>query len=181
MLVIFEGVDGSGKTTVIKKLKERFGWEEIEWPGKQKDHKAFVEMVKDFTTNHWEEIHNTKVYLMDRGGVGEILYGTLENRFDKFCLPESFSALMDLWKYCVFVHCSNKNAHKNAIIRGEDGIAKNADIHKILSYSYKEIAYVITNKADIFYDYTEQDAFEKLASDIVIANFNKITANMEAE
>ena len=38
MIVLFEGVDGGGKTTLIKRLLETFpDAEEIEWPGRRDD------------------------------------------------------------------------------------------------------------------------------------------------
>lgn len=174
MLVIFEGVDGSGKTTVIKKLKEKFGWEEIIWPGKQKNPTKFIEMVKKFTEDHAVEINDNKVYLMDRGGVGEILYGTLENRLGS-TTPKAYKPLVDFWKNCVFVYCRNNNAYKNAITRGEDGITKKEEIHKIISSAYGEaIAYRIAPDNYIVYNYEWENAFEDLASEILEANLARV-------
>lgn len=179
MLVIFEGIDGSGKSTIIKKLKERFGWEEVIWPGKQKDPSDFVKMVDEFRSMHCNEIHGNKVYLMDRGGVGEILYGTLENRLGNYS-PSIYNTLFDLWKNCVFVICSNEEAHKNAITRGEDGIAKNKDIHFILSRAYEhDIRYLLPTIDTIDYDYSQPQAFEKLAKQIVAANFLRALKSWE--
>lgn len=176
MLVIFEGVDGSGKTTVIKKLKEKFGWEEIIWPGKQKNPTEFIKMVKKFTEDHVVEINDNKVYLMDRGGVGEIIYGTLENRLGS-TTPIAYKPLVDLWKSCVFVWCYSPTAYKDAIIRGEDGITKEKDMHSIIQECYKEevpFRFIEIAVNTIDYNYKSEFAFEKLSSEIIGCNLGRV-------
>lgn len=181
MLVIFEGVDGSGKTTVIKKLKEKFGWEEIIWPGKQENPTKFIKMVKKFTEDHVVEINDNRVYLMDRGGVGEILYGTLENRLSS-TTPIAYKPLVDLWEKCVFVYCRNDNAYDNAIRRGEDGITKKEEIHGIISSAYHEaMGYMISDGNSIYYNYENDDAFENLVSEILAKNLSRVMKAAEVE
>ena len=183
MLVIFEGVDGSGKTTVIKKLKEKFGWEEIEWPGKQKNPVEFMKMVERFTEDHLTQINDNKVYLMDRGGLGEILYGTLENRLAN-TNPQFYKPLVDLWKKCVFVFCHSYTAYQDAITRGEEGITKKKDIHTIIQECYQEEARfrfmdIAINELD--YNYTSKLAFEKLASEIIGCNLGRVLHGAQEE
>ena len=186
MLVIFEGVDGSGKTTLIKKLKEIYHWKEIEWPGKQKDAKTFLEMVKQFRNEHEGEISDNKVYLMDRGGLGELIYGTLENRLDTD--PDDYVDLVRLWEESVLVFCNNNQAYENAITRGEDGIAKDALMHKTITDAYLDVVNDCRGRYTDFcdhgfeqiitYDYSDKDHYphcaQEVASAIICANFHRI-------
>lgn len=184
MLVIFEGVDGAGKTTLIKKLKDIYNWPEIEWPGKQKSPNAFIQMLEDFLEEHEDKIYSNEIYLMDRGGLGEIIYGTLENRLDTNA--DCYNYLMTIWEESVLVFCSNDQAYENAITRGEDGIAKDAIMHRTIDQAYKSVVAGCNSfsrheenvfRDVIWYDYSDKEGThtaEQVASLIIRSNFERI-------
>jgi thymidylate kinase len=176
MLVIFEGVDGTGKSTLIKNIKELTGWKEVIWPGKGKavlspktreDHvqnaKAFIQTADGFLNHHQYEFESTQIFLMDRAGLGEIIYGSLENRLT---LPiKEYSYWFNyIIKNCIWVHCHNSEAHEFAMKRGEVGTAADKDNHDMIRWGYKAFFDQIDH---IKYDFTQGDEAKEIIGDIL--------------
>lgn len=141
MIVLFEGVDGGGKTTLIKRLKETFpDAEELEWPGRRDDPEEFLKSCKTFIETHADKVDDGKVYFLDRCGIGEFLYGPI-TKGRKLAKTSEYAAIFKDWlKGKLLVVCMNQEAHKLAIERGEDGPAKDPVIHKYISAGYRALA-----------------------------------------
>lgn len=141
MIVLFEGVDGGGKTTLIKRLLETFpDAEEIEWPGRRDDPKDFLDSCKKFIEENKEKENSGKLYFLDRCGIGEFLYGPLTKDRKMATISEYAEVFQNWLKGKLLIVCLNQDAHKLAIERGEDGPAKDATFHSYVTAGYRTLA-----------------------------------------
>ncbi len=141
MIVLFEGVDGGGKSTLIKRLLETFpGSQELEWPGRKKrSTEEFLEAANSFIEEHKDKANDGRLYCVDRCGLGEFIYGPLIGR-EMATTSKYVEVFKDFLKGKLLVLCINPDAHKLAIERGEDGPAKDPQFHKYISAGYKALA-----------------------------------------
>lgn len=140
MIVLFEGVDGGGKTTTLARLKETFPEsKELEWPGrKARTTKEFLEASKSFIEEHKDKVNDGNLYFVDRCGLGEFMYGPLMGR-DMATTEEYKGVFKDWLKDKLIIICVNPKAHERAVKRGEDGPAKEAGFHKMVTEGYKNL------------------------------------------
>lgn len=141
MIVLFEGVDGGGKTTLIKRLLKTFpDAEEIEWPGRRNDPNEFVKSCKEFLESIKDKENDGKLYFLDRCGIGEFLYGPITPG-RKMAKTSEYAEVFKKWlKGKLLIICINQDAHKLAIERGEDGPAKDKTFHNYVSAGYRALA-----------------------------------------
>ena len=141
MIVLFEGVDGGGKTTLIKRLLETFpDAEEIEWPGRKFDGQEFVKSCKEFLKTIKDKEDDGKLYFLDRCGLGEFLYAPL-SKGRKMAKTSEYAEVFKNWlKGKLLIICINGEAHKLAVERGEDGPAQDPTFHEYVSCGYKALA-----------------------------------------
>lgn len=141
MVVLFEGVDGGGKTTLIKRLLETFpDAEEIEWPGRRDDPQEFLKSCKNFIEENKDKENDGKLYFLDRCGIGEFLYGPLTKGRQMAKVSEYAEVFQKWLRGKLLVICINQDAHQLAIERGEDGPAKDKQFHDYVSAGYRALA-----------------------------------------
>lgn len=110
MLVILEGPDGSGKSSLATQLKE-----------------AGLTLVRQprgiAFTYRWMRLlaKSKRATVFDRWGVTSWVYRLLDNEpLDE--VDFTFSEMCTILKNSVIVYCTNKNAFENSIKRGETNI-----------------------------------------------------------
>jgi hypothetical protein len=167
MIVFLEGVDGGGKTELMKKLLKTFpGSTEIEWPGRQESPEGFMATAMKFYEEHKDKFDAPELYFMDRCGIGEFFYGPLQPG-RKLVKASEYAKFFKPWlaRHLTIV-CLNPDAHKLAMERGEDGIAKDPEIHKMVFAGYALAAQtgLISN---IIYNWKEPKAFETVIGAIL--------------
>lgn len=142
MIVLFEGVDGGGKTTLLSRLLKTFpGSQELEWPGKKNRTPAqFLEAANSFIEEHKDKVNDSKLYFVDRCGLGEFIYGPLTEGRVMSNLDEYSKVFKGWLKDKLLIVCMNPDAHKLAIERGEDGPAKDPQFHKYITAGYRALA-----------------------------------------
>lgn len=112
MITYIEGVDGSGKSTLIQKLKEKYGAIQLEIPGRSLDEwKSWCDINCSY--RKWPQI-----FVADRSLISELVY-RMEDKKDTFLTKEL------LQKFLIgaqFVYCVSKTSYDDAIDRGDDNI-----------------------------------------------------------
>lgn len=117
-----EGVDGSGKTTLIKNLCKDY-----------KDVVTYTTPPKDWTwvnqTEMWEEFlsnirnknNNCNIVLLDRSPISELIYRMIIDKSKPYINLFEFAQLMDEYQIQI-IYCKSETAFKDAEERGEDYI-----------------------------------------------------------
>lgn len=152
MLVILEGVDGSGKTTLASKL-ENLGFSTVRVP-----------KSANLSSLDWRrilELSNTMNMVLDRSWITDIVY-TIENPIEHSPWPISLQDIASFTKGALLIHCDSDSAFENAVARGEDKV-NTIERHNRIRDLYNDIivmigAYCSTCKI-IEYDYDDESAY----------------------
>lgn len=144
MLVLLEGADGSGKTTLCKQLKE-FGFN--------------VEVAVDRTDTNlyeqWLKLINKGDAIIDRSFITELVYRTVDGKETGDLNLEQMCYLL---KYCKIILCDTDSAFEDSIKRGENNIVDKETATKIKD-TYKLILTMLSKftKAEVFtYNWKKQ-------------------------
>lgn len=149
MLVIVEGNEGAGKTTLINELAKTIPFVYVKYP---KEIKNTSTMLENFAGMPY-------MFVLDRSFISDIVYRRLDHKtgqmtlFDIGCLCKVHENNIKI------IFCHNKDAFKNAMKRGETNITVES-IHKILDNEFYTIEEMLKNFTDIEifdYDYEYQD------------------------
>ena len=127
MIVIVEGADGSGKSTLCKQL-QRYGYISLRRERSDKNFSA-SEFIKLCMSND--------KYVIDRALLTPWAYRLL----DKQPLNEddfSLQTALYLLQHSIVIYCNCPNAFANSIIRGEENITIES-LHNKLCNNYKFI------------------------------------------
>ena len=146
MLIIVEGNEGSGKTTLINQLTEKIPFVYVKYP---KEVKNTYQMLNFFTKNG--------LYILDRSFISDIVYRRLDHEKGQM-------SLCDIGNICTscnikIIFCHNKNAFGNAMKRGETNITVDS-VHKLLDDEFSSVEEMLKNFTDVEifdYDYEYQD------------------------
>ena len=137
MIVIVEGADGSGKSTLVEQL-QKIGFEYItaiprNYPFQYEMYKT---MFKAFSFNGDDAV-------FDRGFISELVYRCVKNDADSNITLEDVGNLLNEYEITV-VYCSTENSYNFAKSRGEDYV-KTQDEHAELCKTYDVIMKLINN------------------------------------
>lgn len=116
MIIFVEGCDGSGKSTLIKQLSERYPVMRIP---------RYAE-----TASLWKRVltlGRNETILMDRSPLTELIYRTWENNESKFGY---FNVLQWIGKGKL-IYCRTNTSFDDAINRGEDLVTRREDAAKL--------------------------------------------------
>lgn len=149
MLVVIEGADGTGKTTLAKKLQSE-GYVSVCIP---KNTPCIYSVYMQLICN--SAITN---FVIDRSFITDFVYRFVLGGQPSFNLDE-FTQL--LYKDMKIIHCTNDNSFNYAKERGENLICKRETHNKICkAYEYvMKCISIFTNKKILKYDF-EKTNFE---------------------
>lgn len=132
MLVILEGVDGSGKTTLIEILKSV--------------------MKCKVLTGYWDcdecvkAAKSSEIYLSDRSPITDIVYrlcdGGERRNLDLFCLTKILSEKSKV------IYCNTDSSYEDAMARGEDNITDKT-LHERIRTMYDVIITMFEKFQDV--------------------------------
>ena len=122
MLILVEGADGSGKTTLVTQLKQR-GYKVISSVDRSL---SSQDMRWKFAALHSCETA-MKHCIMDRSFISELVYRT----FDGEKPVISLSAMCNTLKFCKIILCETDTQYEDSIRRGEDNIISREQADKI--------------------------------------------------
>ena len=117
MLIILEGGDGSGKTTLCKQLVEAGAVaNKIEYG------------CKDYF-NKYNDLINENVYnVLDRSFITDLVYRLNDNKARDVADLSGMSIILDaLYPYPILIHCETETSFEDSMKRGEDNITNKED------------------------------------------------------
>lgn len=149
MLVILEGVDGSGKTTLCNQLKEK-GFT-VELP---------IDRLEQFPYSKWFQLSQKRdITIVDRSFITELVYRTIDGKpVGKMTLKE----MCDVLRFCKVILCETDSAFEDSMLRGEDNIT-NEKISKQIQRTYQIITTMLskfTSVKTFTYDWKHQTVDE---------------------
>lgn len=132
MLIIVEGPDGSGKTTLINKLCERGYGKKIF--GIHKDAPNQTMLWYNLITSCTEDKGN--LYIIDRCYLSDWAYRISMGDGEPYMSLTNIADLLSI-QGVIYIFCENKNAYELAKLRGEDYVQTNEQHIKICnSYDF---------------------------------------------
>lgn len=116
MIIFVEGPDGSGKSTLIHQLSERYMTARI--PKAAENAKLWSKMCNACRSDN---------VLFDRSPLTECVYRTFDGSDRKFNITDVIAWL----KRGKIVYCSTDTSYEDSVNRGEDNITRKEDAEKI--------------------------------------------------
>lgn len=111
MIIFVEGVDGSGKSTLIEQLSDLYSNVRIS----KADDKV---VVWNKTILFGKSLNADSVILIDRSPLTEYVYRTEDGKPCKY----KYSQILKWLKSGKVIYCNNESAYDNAMSRGEDNL-----------------------------------------------------------
>lgn len=153
MLILLEGADGAGKTTLYDVLRGNFGFNFIK--GLPRDDMGHYLWWK-------KKIESPYVYFIDRGFISELVYRPVKDDAEPNITLEEIGNLCSRNLFVIF--CKNDNAYANMLLRGDDYIRNNVE-HEQIVKRYEQVFDTLnwfTNCWVYEYNYTHEGSLEFL-------------------
>lgn len=152
MIILLEGVDGSGKTTLYRELQKEFNYNFIK--GLPRDDNGHYLWWK-------KKIESPYIYFIDRGFISEWVYRPIKDDAEPNISLEEIGNLCS--RNLLVLWCNNKNGYKNILERGDDYINNKKEYDMIVNRYIQVITTInwFTNSCIYEYDY-EKDSLEEL-------------------
>lgn len=151
MLILIEGVDGSGKTTLCKQLKEK--GLKIKTSPRRDDLYCYYDWLKLAASN--------ELFVVDRSFVTELVYRIVDGK-EKGTM--NLKDMCDVLPFCKIILCETNSAFEDSMIRGEDNITS-----KTISMKIQLVYQIITTMLSKFastktftYDWKHQNVNDVL-------------------
>lgn len=128
MIIILEGPDGSGKTTLANKIKDQTGYTLL-----HRSHKTDTEATCLFD-EYAQVIKSGKNCIMDRGWYSEMVYGPVMRGNSIITYPQMYELERMLAKNgALIIHCTapEMTLWKRCLRRGEDYVTSRDKFHEI--------------------------------------------------
>ena len=154
MLILIEGNEGSGKTTLINQLAEKIPFVTVKYP---KEVKNTYQMLDNF-------VKDRLLYVLDRSFISDIVYRRLDHKRGQMTLYQ-IGTLCGSPSGIKIIFCRNKNAFNNAMVRGETNITVES-VHKLLENEFYSVEEMLKNFTDVEifdYDYEYQNVDDVIA------------------
>lgn len=182
MLVIFEGPDGSGKTTLQNKVYEVM----IKYSNTLKvvangealiptHPKSEVRVNKRELYKQLKRMITAKdtLYLVNRGPISDIIYRVFDNYLSVSTLPELIEFIKKYERQLIIVYCHSKVAEQKMLERGDENPIA-IDKHKEISRVYDIVMSVISSNMKYnfkHFDMTRKNDKERIISDIAYTTY----------
>ena len=145
MLILLEGVDGSGKTTLCNQLKEK-GIPIV----------TAVDRLSKFPYYEWLKlVYENTVSVVDRSFITELVYRTNDRKDVGTMTLEDMCKILP---FCKVILCETDSAFEDSMLRGEDNIT-NKETSKQIQQVYQIITTMLSKftEAKMFtYDWKHQ-------------------------
>ena len=114
MFVLVEGIDGSGKSTLVNELSKYYSI----IVSKNKNNMVYLSNLT---------MLSDEVYVCDRSVLSDMAYRIFDGE-EPYC---SLMQILNLVKHSIIIYCKNKHSYKKSIERGEDNIINKKDSKKL--------------------------------------------------
>lgn len=141
MITYFEGVDGSGKSTLVDYLNRHYKYPIAKAPDRMDDKYAELTAWYEFDLVHSNSVNN---WIVDRGPLTEFVY-----RFVRQDTPSYLQLrdLQDLLSGHKIVLCSTMYSWQRSMKRGEDNITDKT-LHEQIKQFYVKAAQMVEQFAN---------------------------------
>lgn len=160
MLIILEGADGSGKTTLANKLNDLYPVMRIDRDN-ERVYKLFHLLQLGIDFEHLD-------FVIDRSFITDIVYRSVFNDEEVNGNKSiSLSEMAEVLNKSVIIYCKTNTSYADSQKRGEDNIT-NAKTHKKICDCYDKVMTFIKTRSDakvITYDWRKM-SFEKLVEEL---------------
>ena len=149
MIILVEGNEGTGKTTLINEISKRLHCVTVKYP---KEVKGTFMMLYYFARS------NT-TFLLDRGFVSDIVYRMWDKKEGQMSLYQVGKLLGENENNIAIIFCHNRHSFINAKNRGEDYIVNEND-HNQIERNFEAVEAILkqfTNVEIYDYDYEYQN------------------------
>lgn len=159
MITFIEGVDGSGKTTLANKLKEK-GFVQVNLPERSDNKSEENANWREFCYTYCNYVKNDVAFIADRSMISEIVY-RMQDFQETFVTESLFAKFLHGIQV---VYCNSGTSYQDAIARGDDNI-KNVAQHVERSILYNGFIYFLQEVYEIpvcTYDWHNKKDFNKV-------------------
>lgn len=128
MIIILEGPDGSGKTTLANKIKDQTGYTLL-----HRSHSTDAN-AKSLFDEYAQVLKSGKNCIMDRSWYSEMVYGPVMRKVSAISYPQMYELEKLAAKYgAIVIHCTAPESvlWKRCLRRGEDYVTKRETFHDI--------------------------------------------------
>lgn len=152
MLIIIEGVDGSGKSTLCKQLEEK-GY------GIYRDERDFDENRLNIVTNLWA---SPMKYVCDRSFITDIVYRAMYGgRHGPISFNQAIKFLDQNYRKdsCKIIYCDTRTSFEDSMARGENNVTTKLESIMLRRYyeSFLQICKEWLNLEIMHYDWHLDD------------------------
>lgn len=153
MIIILEGPDGSGKTTLANKLHQQTGYQLLHrtQPKNEEDKKRMMD-------EYIQVLKAGKNVIMDRSWYSEMVYGPVMRDASVITYPQMYELEKLATKYgAIVIHCTAPEATlwKRCLRRGEDYITKRETFHELF-VGYNQLMYNVPHLIPVVtYEYED--------------------------
>lgn len=130
MIVILEGADGSGKTTLAKTLVN-WGYNKLNVPAKED---------VDAYSKYLVYGHDSQIFIADRSFISDLVYRSVDNK--EVGTLDFYQIALILTTKIKIIYCKTDTSFNDAITRGEDNIT-DYYTHKKISDAYDTVISII--------------------------------------
>lgn len=152
MIIIIEGPDGSGKTTLANKIKDQTGYMLL-----HRSHKTDTEATSLFD-EYAQVIRAGKNCIMDRGWYSELVYGPVMRDKSIITYPQMYELERLLAKNgALIIYCTapEQTLWKRCLKRGEDYVTSKDAFHAICN-GFDELMYKVPHIIPVLtYEYQD--------------------------
>lgn len=176
MLIIFEGADGSGKSTYINELDYKLRCTNYV----VKDAQDMIP-TKPFEPNRVTDVYlldklstmaldKQRIFLMDRGPISDIIYRLFDNYDSVATTKQLINLFVELQKYIIIVYAKTKDAFGYMQARGDDNqvaINNHANICKAYDIFFTMLKMILPFNV-IDYDFTDKHSVKEATNKIAL-------------
>ena len=150
MIIMVEGNEGTGKTTLINEISKSFPSIIVKYPKEVKNVFPFLQQLAQLSHN----------IILDRSMITDLAYRMWDHKPGQMTLEEIGKVLE--WKNLKIIYCENDRAFENSIERGEDFITTK-ELHAQIDSNFRKVFALIeafSNAKVLHYDYDYNDVDE---------------------
>lgn len=149
MIIFVEGPDGSGKSTLINQLSDRYITARV-------SKMAENNLVWNKLTVLGQQLGGDQFLVMDRSPLTEYIYRSEDRTKSKFIFYE----VMKWLRRGKFIYCNNDHAYVNAISRGEDNITSKTRHDKLKQFYDAFVPTLIADGIKVMYYDWQKDSID---------------------
>lgn len=176
MIILFEGPDGSGKSTVIQKLvkdlssmNKRVLYVNTEDVAPTKPSAKNRATKKEIRTKFKALAKDSKIWLIDRSPISDCVYRVFDNGQPVMQFNEFLDFGLDIYPNCFIVYCKTDKAEEYMLARGETNqtsILHHRELTKVYDLVFRVWQRMLP-EAYYQYDFTKKKSYKDMLNAII--------------